>query len=188
MKAACVFAGPARIFESQDAAVDGILDGKVKAGDVVVIRYEGPARRPRHAGNALPDQLPQIEGARQSLRARHRRTLLRRHFGPVDRPRLARSGRRRAHRACRGWRPDRDRHSGPSHPLGRRRGCAGSAARGDEPRATTRGSRRRASARYRQLSRPMQRSRPALRRALCAMPRSSRGSKTLQLRYPINRR
>jgi dihydroxy-acid dehydratase len=40
------FAGPARIFESQDAAVDGILNGKVQAGDVVVIRYEGPRGGP----------------------------------------------------------------------------------------------------------------------------------------------
>jgi dihydroxy-acid dehydratase len=41
-----VFAGPARIYESQDAAVDGILNGKVKAGDVVLIRYEGPRGGP----------------------------------------------------------------------------------------------------------------------------------------------
>ncbi len=41
-----VFAGPARIFESQDAAVDGILNGKVKAGEVVLIRYEGPKGGP----------------------------------------------------------------------------------------------------------------------------------------------
>ncbi|MEK0084845.1 dihydroxy-acid dehydratase [Benzoatithermus flavus] len=40
------FAGPARIFESQDAAVEGILGGKVQAGDVVVIRYEGPRGGP----------------------------------------------------------------------------------------------------------------------------------------------
>ncbi|MGN8114062.1 dihydroxy-acid dehydratase [Labrys sp. 22185] len=40
------FAGPAVVFESQDAAVDGILNGKVKAGDVVVIRYEGPRGGP----------------------------------------------------------------------------------------------------------------------------------------------
>jgi dihydroxy-acid dehydratase len=40
------FAGPARVFESQDAAVDGILNGKVKTGDVVVIRYEGPRGGP----------------------------------------------------------------------------------------------------------------------------------------------
>ena len=40
------FAGPARIFESQEAAVDGILGDKVKPGDVVVIRYEGPKGGP----------------------------------------------------------------------------------------------------------------------------------------------
>jgi dihydroxy-acid dehydratase len=41
-----VFAGPARVFESQDAAVSAILTGKVTAGDVVVIRYEGPRGGP----------------------------------------------------------------------------------------------------------------------------------------------
>jgi dihydroxy-acid dehydratase len=40
------FSGPARVYESQDAAVSGILGGKVKAGDVVVIRYEGPKGGP----------------------------------------------------------------------------------------------------------------------------------------------
>jgi dihydroxy-acid dehydratase len=39
-------AGPAVIFESQDEALAGILNGKVKAGDVVVIRYEGPKGGP----------------------------------------------------------------------------------------------------------------------------------------------
>ena len=41
-----VFSGPAVVFESQDDAVSGILNGKVKAGDVVVIRYEGPRGGP----------------------------------------------------------------------------------------------------------------------------------------------
>jgi len=40
------FTGPARVYESQDAAVSGILTGKVAAGDVVVIRYEGPRGGP----------------------------------------------------------------------------------------------------------------------------------------------
>ncbi len=40
------FTGPAHIFESQDAAVEGILNGSVVAGDVVVIRYEGPKGGP----------------------------------------------------------------------------------------------------------------------------------------------
>lgn len=40
------FSGPARIFESQDQAMDGILNHQVKAGDVIVIRYEGPRGGP----------------------------------------------------------------------------------------------------------------------------------------------
>jgi dihydroxy-acid dehydratase len=40
------FSGPAIVFESQDSAVLGILNGEVKAGDVVVIRYEGPIGGP----------------------------------------------------------------------------------------------------------------------------------------------
>ncbi|MEN0076205.1 MAG: dihydroxy-acid dehydratase, partial [Paracraurococcus sp.] len=40
------FTGPARIFESQEAAVEGILGGKVQAGDVVLVRYEGPKGGP----------------------------------------------------------------------------------------------------------------------------------------------
>ncbi|NJD24882.1 MAG: dihydroxy-acid dehydratase [Betaproteobacteria bacterium] len=40
------FSGRARVFESQDAAVDAILGGKIVAGDVVVIRYEGPKGGP----------------------------------------------------------------------------------------------------------------------------------------------
>ena len=41
-----VFSGPARVFESQDAAVSAILTNKIKEGDVVVIRYEGPKGGP----------------------------------------------------------------------------------------------------------------------------------------------
>jgi dihydroxy-acid dehydratase len=40
------FTGNARVFESQDAAVSAILDGKIKPGDVVLIRYEGPRGGP----------------------------------------------------------------------------------------------------------------------------------------------
>ncbi|MDR1215287.1 MAG: dihydroxy-acid dehydratase [Treponema sp.] len=38
--------GPARIFDSEDAAFESIMGGKIKAGDVVVIRYEGPCGGP----------------------------------------------------------------------------------------------------------------------------------------------
>jgi dihydroxy-acid dehydratase len=40
------FSGPAKVFESQDASVAAILTGQVVAGDVVVIRYEGPRGGP----------------------------------------------------------------------------------------------------------------------------------------------
>ena len=40
------FSGTAKVFDSQDAAVEGILGGEVKAGDVVVIIYEGPKGGP----------------------------------------------------------------------------------------------------------------------------------------------
>ncbi|ALP52360.1 dihydroxy-acid dehydratase [Candidatus Tenderia electrophaga] len=40
------FSGPARLFESQEAAVEGILGDQIKEGDVVIIRYEGPRGGP----------------------------------------------------------------------------------------------------------------------------------------------
>ncbi|MCL4547377.1 MAG: dihydroxy-acid dehydratase [Bacteroidetes bacterium] len=46
------FSGPAKIFESQEEAVERILNGEVKAGDVVVIRYEGPK-----GGPGMPEML-----------------------------------------------------------------------------------------------------------------------------------
>ncbi len=41
-----IFKGKTKVFESQDSAVEGILDGTVKPGDVVIIRYEGPKGGP----------------------------------------------------------------------------------------------------------------------------------------------
>lgn len=41
-----VFEGPAFVCESQDSAVDAILNDRVKAGDIVVVRYEGPKGGP----------------------------------------------------------------------------------------------------------------------------------------------
>ena len=57
-----VFSGRARVFETQDEAIDRILAQQIEPGDVVVIRYEGPKGGPGHAGDALPDQLPQVDG------------------------------------------------------------------------------------------------------------------------------
>jgi dihydroxy-acid dehydratase len=44
--ASLAFTGPARVYESQEEAVAGILGGEVGAGDVVVVRYEGPSGGP----------------------------------------------------------------------------------------------------------------------------------------------
>jgi dihydroxy-acid dehydratase len=41
-----VITGPARVFESEEECLDAILAGKIKAGDVIVIRYEGPKGGP----------------------------------------------------------------------------------------------------------------------------------------------
>ena len=45
-ESALTFAGPAVVVESQEEAVEAILTGRVQAGDVVVVRYEGPAGGP----------------------------------------------------------------------------------------------------------------------------------------------
>ncbi|MBD2281282.1 dihydroxy-acid dehydratase [Aphanizomenon flos-aquae] len=41
-----VITGPARVFESEESCLEAILAGKIKAGDVIVIRYEGPKGGP----------------------------------------------------------------------------------------------------------------------------------------------
>ncbi|MDF2822281.1 MAG: dihydroxyacid dehydratase [Clostridiales bacterium] len=41
-----VHSGPARVFDSEEESIDAILEGKIKSGDVVVIRYEGPKGGP----------------------------------------------------------------------------------------------------------------------------------------------
>jgi dihydroxy-acid dehydratase len=41
-----LFEGPARVFERERAAMDALTDGEIKAGDIVVIRYEGPKGGP----------------------------------------------------------------------------------------------------------------------------------------------
>ena len=67
-------------------------DGRRRRGDQV----RGAARRARHAGDAVPDVVPEGEGARPGLRADHRRAVLRRDFRAVDRPHRPRGGQRAA--------------------------------------------------------------------------------------------
>ena len=47
-----VHSGPAKIYNSQESAVEGILNGEIEAGQVVVIRYEGP-----RGGPGMPEML-----------------------------------------------------------------------------------------------------------------------------------
>jgi dihydroxy-acid dehydratase len=67
------FSGPARIFESQEEALAGIMGGQVQAGEVVVIRYEGPKggpgmvempAQPAQYGNGLGDKVALITDGR----------------------------------------------------------------------------------------------------------------------------
>ena len=97
-----VFEGTAKIFESQDSAVKGILADEVKAGRHRDHPLRRPERRPGHAGNALPDLLPEVQRPGQGLRPAHRRPLLRWYVGTVHRPRLAGGRRRWCHRPGQG--------------------------------------------------------------------------------------
>ena len=95
------FSGPAVVFESQEDAVAGILDGTVTAGDVVVIRYEGPEGGPGMQEMLYPTSFLKGKGPGPGVRADHRRPVLRRHLGLVDLPRRAGGGRGRRDRAGR---------------------------------------------------------------------------------------
>jgi dihydroxy-acid dehydratase len=75
-KEGLAFTGRARVFNGEEASVQAILDGKVQAGDVVVIRYEGPKGGPGMremlsptsaiAGRGLADQVALITDGRFS--------------------------------------------------------------------------------------------------------------------------
>ena len=70
--------GPARVFDSEELAFDAVRSGNIRAGDVVVIRYEGPS-----GGPGMREMLgvtAAIVGSRTGRlgRARHRRTVFRR--------------------------------------------------------------------------------------------------------------
>lgn len=60
------FTGPARVFESQEAAVEAILQDKIISGDVVVIRYEGPKGGPGMQEMLYPTSYLKSKGLGQS--------------------------------------------------------------------------------------------------------------------------
>lgn len=103
----------ARVFNSEEEGVEAILGGKIKKGDVVVIRYEGPRGGPGMremltptsaiVGMGLGADVALITDGRFSGGSR----------GCGHRPRIPRSGGRRAHRACAGRRHHPYRHPRP---------------------------------------------------------------------------
>ena len=82
--------GPARVFDSEAACYDAVRAQRIKPGDVVVIRYEGPVGGPGHAGDAAGHRRARRRGPRRLGRAADRRPVLRRDPRPDDRPRRAR--------------------------------------------------------------------------------------------------
>lgn len=109
------FKGRAKVFESQEEACEGILGGKVESGGRGRHHLRRTQRRPRHARDALPYLVYQIETPRQSLCPHYRRAFLRRDIGTFHRTYLARSSCRRKHRISAERRPHRNRHSQPQH-------------------------------------------------------------------------
>ena len=101
------FEGRARVFDGEDAAMEAVLGEQIEAGDIVVIRYEGPK-----GGPGMREMLA-ITGAMKGVgpgrrrRPHHRRPVLRRHPRLLHRPRRPGGGRRRADRLRRGGRPIR---------------------------------------------------------------------------------
>ena len=105
--------GPAVIFEAETDAYEGIVNGKVKAGDVVVIRYEGPKGGPGMQEMLAPTSAIKGVGLDDKVALITDGRFFRRHGGGVYRARQPRGGRLRADRVGRTGRHHRDRHPGP---------------------------------------------------------------------------
>ena len=85
--------GPARVFDGEEAAMAAVLAHEIQAGDVVVIRGEGPAGGPGMREMLAVTARDRRRGPRRGGRADHRRALLRRNARLHGRPRRARGGR-----------------------------------------------------------------------------------------------
>ena len=117
-----VITGPARVFDDEQSAMTAILDQRIVAGDVMILRYLGPKGAPGHAGDARADRGADRPGPRRDRRPRHRRALLGRHLGHGRRPRRARGLRRRDHRPGAGGRLGHHRRAQAAAAAQRRRG------------------------------------------------------------------
>ncbi len=91
------FKGKARVFDSEEAALQGILGGKVRSGDVVVIRYEGPKGGPGMREMLSPTSAIMGLGSGKRGGADHRWPVFRRQprlrRGPCSRRRRRWAGR-----------------------------------------------------------------------------------------------
>ena len=94
------FEGPARCFDREEEAFDAVIDGRIQAGDVIVIRYEGPQGRAGHARDAGDDLRHLRARTRRHGRAGHGRAVLRRDARLLHRACRAGGGRGRTHRAA----------------------------------------------------------------------------------------
>ena len=129
------FEGTARVFDDEKDAMDAVTGGRIAPGDVVVIRYEGPAGGPGMREMLAVTAAIKGAGLGDRTSAAHRRAVLRRHRRAVHRPRRPRGDRRRPDRAGRGRRPDPAGHGQPDpRPAGRR----GRAGRGGGPAGSSR--------------------------------------------------
>ena len=106
-----VFEGTARIFESQDEACEGILGGKVRDGDVVVIRYEGPKGGPGMQEMLYPTSYIKSMGLGKTCALLTDGRFSGGTSGLSIGPRLARGSRGRGTGPVGDRRPDSHRHS-----------------------------------------------------------------------------
>ncbi len=115
------FTGTARVFHGEEAAMRAILDGVIKAGDVVVVRYEGPQGGAGDARNVEPDLRDQRPGTFTGRGVDYRWSVLRRLPRLPDRPHHPGGVRRRPPGFRREWRPDyRRRRNARDQPGGGR--------------------------------------------------------------------
>ena len=100
---AAVFEGPARVFERERAAMDALTEGKIKHGDVVVIRYEGPKGGPGMREMLAITAAIKGAGLGKDVLLLTDGTILRRHNRPVHRPHRAGGGGPRSYRIPARW-------------------------------------------------------------------------------------
>ena len=122
--------GPARVFDSEEGAFAAVEQGRIRPGDVVVIRYEGPSGGAGHAGDARGDRRHRRGGARRVGGAADRRAVLGRHPRHDGGTRGAGGGPRRTDRRGARRRHDPVRRAQPeAADRGERRRAAGAAGR-----------------------------------------------------------